>query len=538
MKRAFALLVISALLLCTACSGDVPQTTDPIAATQATEPTTEPTVNAEDTLPDYHFSKMEYTRPDAQAVLNAQEACKTAAESGDWGQLSAAVSEYLDLLDEFRTMYQLANIHYSLDLSDPYWKEEFNHFSEPMVSVDAGHQRLGYLLADTEFVDQLESDDYFGENGLLLYKGKDYLTAEVEELLKEDTSLQNQYYSLTEGASASTGAPLDELGALLVQLVKIRQKIATAAGFDSYADFAYDYLYQRDYSPDQARTYLDQVRTQVVPVLTGMGNYAPGRKSPASGSAFEYVKELAQNAGGTVEKAFELLETGGLYDLDYGSSKMGAAYTTYLASYDVPYVFINPVGGSAAIAFTHEFGHFCDGYASNGHRANVDTAEVYSQGLEYMSMFYADGTQNDDEAYSLLRMYAVTAAEADFELRLYELPEEEVTADHIVKLYAQVGTEWKLTYIGGFNKQDLLMTLHYYLSPMYMLSYSISGDAALQLYELEVQEAGAGLRCYEEILASDQVQILSLLEEAGLRSPFEPGAIEKSRDTFVQMLEK
>ena len=77
-----------------------------------------------------------------------------------------------------------------------------------------------------------------------------------------------------------------------------------------------------------------------------------------------------------------------------------------------------------------------------------------------------------------------------------------------------------------------------YLSPMYMLSYAISGDAALQLYELEVQEAGAGLRCYEEILASDQVQILSLLEEAGLRSPFEPGAIEKSRDTFVQMLEK
>ena len=73
MKRVFALLVISALLLCTACSGDAPKTTDPTAAPQATEPTTEPTVNAEDTLPDYHFSKMEYTRPDSQAVLTAQD---------------------------------------------------------------------------------------------------------------------------------------------------------------------------------------------------------------------------------------------------------------------------------------------------------------------------------------------------------------------------------------------------------------------------------------------------------------------------------
>ena len=108
-----------------------------------------------------------------------------------------------------------------------------------------------------------------------------------------------------------------------------------------------------------------------------------------------------------------------------------------------------------------------------------------------------------------------TAAQADFELRLYELPSEEVTLDSIMELFGQVGKEWGIDYVGGFNKQGLLTTLHFYIEPTYMLSYSISNDVALQAYELKMQKAGAGLR-----------------------SPFEPGSVEKSRDTFTQLLEQ
>lgn len=523
MKRAFALLLILALLLC-GCGQQVVK--DPEI--------TQPTVSQEDTLPDHHFSKMEYVRPDPQAVRTAQEACKTAAQSGDWEQLSAAVNQYLDCYDHFHTMYQLANIHYSADLSDSDWEAEHHYCAAQAASLTAAHRQLGFVLAATEFVDQLETDEYFGKNGLLRYRGKNCLTPEVEELLQQEASLQNQFYTLTEGVSGTTD-PYEELGALLVQLVKLRHQIAAAAGFDSYAEFAYDYLHQRDYSPEQARAYLDQVRTQIAPILAGIGSRIPPKQSTASGSTFEYVKELAQNAGGSVAEAFELMETAELYDIARSNTKMNAGFTTYLNEYEVPFVFHN--GGSVNVV-VHEFGHFCEGYVSKGFRSNVDAAEVYSQGMEYMSMFCADGTQNDSTAYSLLLCYVSAAAKADFELRLYELPSEEVTADSIIKLYAQVGTDWKLSYVGGFNKEVLLTTLHYYLSPMYMLSYAISGDAALQLYELEVQESGAGLRCYEQLLASEQIQILSLLEEADLRSPFAPGAIEKSRDTFTQLLKK
>ena len=478
---------------------------------------------------------MEYVRPDPQIVLTAQEACKTAARSGDWEQLSAAVTEYLDCYDHFHTMHQLANIHYSADLSDSDWEEEYHYCAEQAASVTAGDRQLIFVLAATEFVDQLETDEYFGKNGLQCYMGRNYLTPEVEELLQQEARVQNQFYVLTEGTSGTTAAPYEELGALLVQLVKLRHQIAAAAGFDSYAEFAYDYLYQRDYSPEQAGTYLDQVRTQIAPILASIGSRIPPKQSTASGSTFEYVKELAQNVGGSVAEAFALMESGGLYDIVRSNTKMNAGFTTYLNEYKVPFVFHN---GGSVNGVVHEFGHFCEGYVSKGFRSNVDTAEVYSQGMEYMSMFYADGTQNDSAAYSLLLCYVSAAAQADFELRLYELPSEEVTADSIIELFAQVGTDWKLSYVGGFNKEVLLTTLHYYLSPMYMLSYAISGDAALQLYELEVQESGAGLWCYEQLLASEQIQILSLLEEAGLRSPFAPDSIEKSKDIFTQLLQK
>lgn len=525
MNKRIALFLILALLLCVSGCGQQP----------ATNPqTTQPAV--EDTLPDYHFSKMEYIRPDPQTVLSAQEACETAAQSGDWEQLRAAVAAYLDQYNHFCTMSQLANIHYSLDLSDADWEAENDYCAVESVSVMAGYEQLGYALAATEFVDQLESDELYGKNGLLYYKGENYLTEELEALLQQEANLQNQYYVLTEGVSSLANAPLDELGELLAQLVLLRQNIAAAAGYNSYADYAYDRLFHRDYTPDQAQSYLDQVRTEIAPILAG--SQSSGKVAFAADTALEYLGTMTQNAGGVLAETFELLETGGLYDIAYGSNKMNAGFCRYLPDYQVPYIFVNSRGADAAVGLTHEFGHFCDGYAGKGLLRNVDAAEIYSQGMEYMSMFYADGTLSDIERYGLLNVYVVSAAQADFELQMYALPPEEVTADRLVKLYVQVGSDWGLTYVGGFDKPSLLMTLHYYLSPMYMLSYAVSGDAALQLYELEMQEAGAGLACYEKLLDSQQVRLLSLLEEAELRSPFEPGAIEKSRDTFTQMMKQ
>jgi hypothetical protein len=71
---------------------------------------------------------------------------------------------------------------------------------------------------------------------------------------------------------------------------------------------------------------------------------------------------------------------------------------------------------------------------------------------------------------------------------------------------------------------------------MYVISYVLSNDAALQIYEKEIQQQGSGLACLETSLTSSQPYILAFLEEAGLESPFTTGRLIRVRQTLETAL--
>jgi hypothetical protein len=71
---------------------------------------------------------------------------------------------------------------------------------------------------------------------------------------------------------------------------------------------------------------------------------------------------------------------------------------------------------------------------------------------------------------------------------------------------------------------------------MYIVSYVLSNDAALQIYEKELQHKGSGLACLEANLASGQSYFLAFLEEAGLTSPFATGRLAQVRQTLEAAL--
>ena len=62
---------------------------------------------------------------------------------------------------------------------------------------------------------------------------------------------------------------------------------------------------------------------------------------------------------------------------------------------------------------------------------------------------------------------------------------------------------------------------HFYSNPLYIISYVVSNDAALQIYQQELETPGAGLATYQQSLATEQEYFLAFLEEAGLESPFD-----------------
>ena len=70
---------------------------------------------------------------------------------------------------------------------------------------------------------------------------------------------------------------------------------------------------------------------------------------------------------------------------------------------------------------------------------------------------------------------------------------------------------------------------------MYVFSYIISNDAAMQIYQLELESPGAGLDCYLDNLDNEEGYFLAFLESAGLESPFTGGYVDDLARTFQRL---
>lgn len=494
------------------------------------------------------YSDMEYERPDPAAVQAAlEEACRLAA-GDDVDAILDGVYAFYDAYDWFYLCYSLADIRYCGDLTDIYWEGEYGYCVENSAQVDAALEALYYALAKSPCREALE-DEYFGQGFFDSYDGENLWDEEFTRLLSEEAMLESRYYELVE-QNADYGydiagyydACAEEITGLLIELVGIRKEIAAYWGYDSFAQFAGDFYYYRDYTAGEMKEYLAGIRQELVPLYRGLddtdawdgyGDYCSEEQ------ILDYIRTAAKNMGGTVEEAFGLLEKAGLYDIRYGENKYNSSFEVYLTYYWEPFIFMSPsLTAYDQLTFAHEFGHFCCDYASYGSYAGVDVMEVFSQGMEYLSLCYGENTEKLTriKMADSLCTFVEQAAFADFELRLYELPEEELTVESVWDLYDEVAGSYGFD-SAGYDRREFVDISHFFTDPMYIISYVVSNDAAMQLYQLEQEEPGAGLERFEEHLPTQESYFLAFVEEAGLESPFAQGRMEKVRATFEEVLQ-
>ena len=492
------------------------------------------------------YEDMVYSRPNPAAVEQAlAEACQAAAGT-DVEQILEKVYAFYDAYDSFYTNYSLADLHYSGDLTDTYWEAEYGSCVENSAAVDAALEKLYYALAASPCRDALESDDYFGPGFFESYDGENLWNDEYTAMLEQEASLENRYYTLAAQAQTGGGDFYEnggnEMIDLLAELIALRQQMAAYWGYDSYVEFAFDSYYSRDYTIGQISDYLGEIRQELVTLYRKLNRsdvWDEGYRPSTEENTFDYVSRMARKMGGTMAQAFDLLRDAGLYDIRYGRNKFDASFEVYLASYGEPFVFMNPSGTVYdCLTFAHEFGHFCNDFASGGSGAGIDVMEVFSQGMEYLSLCYAG--QNSGltrlKMADSLSLYVEQAAFSDFEMGMYGLSGADLCAEGLRALYDQVAQRYGFD-SAGYDNREFVTINHFYTSPMYIISYVVSNDAALQLYQMEQDEAGAGLRCLAENLDTPCVYFLEFLDTAGLESPFAPGRIQTVRDTFVEILQ-
>lgn len=498
------------------------------------------------------YEEMVYTRPDMEALERTLErCCETGSQSTSLDEVVDAVYLYYDIYDQFYTNYNLAYIKYARDMTSARWEEEYNFCAENAPLVDAGLEELYMSMAGSPIRDKLEGDDYFGAGFFDAYEGEATYDEGFLALMEEEAALLSSYYDLSAEAEtveyyseAYFDGYADELCQALIDLVLLRREIAEYMGYDSYVDFAWDFYYYRDYTPVQAMAYMNEIQTEMAELYRetcASDVWDGGYGFCTEGEMMNYLRSAVDSMGGTVEEAFRLMESAGLYDITYSDKKYNSSFELYLTSYYEPYVFVNPSGYDYdKLTLAHEFGHFSADYACyGGSYAGIDVQEVFSQGMEYLCLFYDDGLEAL-EKYKLgdcLSTYVEQSAYACFEMKLYGMAESELTVENVYRLYEDTCRGFGIDFETlGWDTRDLVTVPHFYSDPMYIISYVVSNDAAFQIFQMELEDRGSGLDAYEQSLTTECYYFLEFVGEAGLESPFAPGRVGRVRDDLEELL--
>ena len=482
------------------------------------------------------FSEIEYTRPDIAAMDKALEdlyAKLPEAKSAE--EIMRAFYPYYELYVDFATDYQLTFIRYSQNMTDIYWEKEYNYCLDQTSAVSADYDQLLRDLGASEYRQALEADDYFGKGFFDDFQGESVMNEQMVALMEQESDLLGQYYELSAQPSSYTDAYFSTTGAkmeeIFLELISVRQEMAKQAGYPDFPTFAYEFYHFRDYTPTQAMTYMGQVRDVLSPLYSRLaegsdaGLYAPCTQE----QTFAYVQDAAKAMGGSVWESFQAMSRYDFYDITPGVKKYPGSFEVFLYRYGLPFVFVNPEQKTRdKLVFTHEFGHFCNDYISQGSVVGTDVSEIFSQGLEYLSLFYGqkDKALAQGKLTESLNIFISQSVYATFEQKVYGLTGKDLTVEKVREVYRQTVSDFGSA-AAGWDSRDYVMLPHLYSNPMYLVSYVVSNDAAMQLYLLESEEAGAGLKVYESNLATEQESLLAFLKEAGLESPFRPGHLNK-----------
>ena len=514
------------------------------------------------------FSQIEYQRPDGDAVLEQIQVAQDTAQSSILPfSLVREMNTLNEKLDDFLSMYVLAQIHNSIDVTDPFYSEElevldaqyvriqakYNEFYQAMSQTFPGRWITGFwddaTKEDQETLAQTTSQDVLQwkeeEDRLIAQYHYQYnqITVEVDgepvQYASLEPELQEAYYrEFLENSN-------QQLGQILVDLVENRDTQARTLGYDSYVEMADDQMLRVSYDREQIRQYREDLKTTLVPLyrsmlddlyarleqkLADMSQDIPltllpqGDQPDPSGGWQEMMDTLDtvySQMDPEVSACFSYLREHEMMEVAPSSTKQNTVYTTFLPKFNTPFLFANLNGGSGDVSnITHEFGHCLaiwlqlqQGSTSEGR--GMDVSEIHSQSMEMLTLPWYDLLYDTAEEAQLARQYAVcnllvgilsAAMDDEFQEELYQNPG--MTVEEINQCYGRLGLEYGLMseseiYDREMAQMQWTQVNHYFATPFYSIDYAVSGGVALEMLALSLEDYDAALDTYLTLCRQD-----------------------------------
>lgn len=498
---------------------------------------------------DVKYSDMEYEHYEAEWFDEYTAPLYEMAEKGGSPEEFSDADYYIvDELYYVYTLLTLINIQQSAEPDNEEIVNELLYTQELYYTLNDEYWNVMHTLAVSPYAQLME--EAYGETAISWFEAYEPGDEGELGLYSEENALIQEYYRLMAQDEPDTEA----VGDVYLQLVTLRREKAELYGYGSYAEYAYDYTYYKDYTPEDSQAVWDGVKQYFVPLMCEYGADAMERAAylQSSGSVdcgseaiLSAMDRILPDLSSELYTAFRYMMDYGLYDIEYDAGKANTGYTTTLYYVNEPFIFNAAYGEFYDYTdMFHEFGHFANAFYTQSDllfgMSDNDLCELQSQGLEMLFTHYYDDIFGEyaDAArgYVLMDMvYSVVdgALFDEFQQRVYSEPD--LTLERVNEIYAGLYEEYGYAPYEGYETEWMGIN-HNFEDPFYYISYCVSALGALEIYELAQQSWSEAVDKYLTVCAMDtEVYYYSeALREAGFGDIFSPDTYKEIAESLVK----
>ena len=395
------------------------------------------------------FSDLPYERPDMRAfAAGMRRHASRLARAKDVGEAASVIASADADVRHFDTEWSVAQLRYSLDTGDGFYREEVRFFEKALPREEKARLALTRAVLASPlkgelaekygeiFIKRLEAEaaSFSGKTEALakkqnalaaeycdvLYGGRIELFGETVTLPQAAAIAEESEAERRRAAWRAVGAFFNENGKrfddIFAGLVSLRSEEAKRLGFEKYTDLAYRRM-ERCFGREDAEGFRKAAKRELVPLAEAMYR----RRAAEAGLDYplDFADTLPRSPGGDPraepgrikDAAVALLrelspETGefaermlaaGAFDIGTGERKAGGGFCAQLPDFGMPFVFANLSGtGADVTTLTHELGHAFATWCARDiapealRLPTMEAQETCAMGMELLAMPRAD----------------------------------------------------------------------------------------------------------------------------------------------------
>lgn len=369
-----------------------------------------------------------------------------------------------------------------------------------------------------------------------------------------------------------------ELDGIYDKMVHVRDRMAKKMGYKNFVELGYYRMGRVCYDEAMVKTFRENVLSDITPVVArlrtenakrlGIEKYMlydegviipGGDPKPVGGKEeiFRGAREMYHAMGEETGAFIDMMLDNDAFDVESRKNKWGGGYCTAFPKYKQPFILANFNGTEGDVGVvTHEAGHALNAYLISDNRfaleldcGGMETAETHSMSMEFftwphMDKFFGENADKYRYMHALDALSFIpygTIVDA-FQHVVYENPDmtpderdatwlelEHKFRPHISMdgiPYLEKGTRWQYQ-------------MHIYESPFYYIDYCLAQTAAFGFLIASLEDYDDAFARYLKLSRQGGEKLWTdLLDEAGIASPFTPGALHELAEKVEAVLEK